>query len=173
MGIKKIGTPGYFFGTEATHAEAQASVTSITIAGGIATVSQTSHGYSTGQLLTYSGITGTGVTGLNGAHWTITVTGANSYTFPTTLTGTVGGIILAQPVTVLPYGDYFAALAANVVIEYNPDNTADYNSGIGITGATWRTLIPASGSGMFSTDGNAVRVRAVSTTANSYISQVE
>lgn len=169
--MAKIGVPGYYFHTEATHAEAQASVTSISISGGTATVTQTSHGYTTGQLVTFSGVTG--VTGLNGAHWQITVTGTNTYTFPTTLTGTPAGTILAQPVTVLGYGTYFAALAANVVVEYNPDNTADINQGIGVVGATWRTLIPASGSGTFSTDGNAVRVRAVSTTASSYISQVE
>jgi hypothetical protein len=171
MTIGKIGVPGLFFATEVLHAEAQASVTSISISGGVATVTQTSHGYTTGQLVTFAGVTG--VTALNGAHWQITSTGANTYTFPTTLTGSPAGTILAQPVTVLSYGQHFAALAANVVIEYNPDNTADINQGIGITGATWRTLIPASGSGMISTDGNAVRVRAVTTTANSYISKVE
>lgn len=169
MSLMKLGVPNDFFQTEITNTQAGGvSVTSITIASGVATVTQTAHGYSTGQIVTFSGVTG--VTGLNGAHWQITSTGANTYTFPTSLTGTPAGTILAQPLYLFGAGQWFVALGANGLVEYNPDNTADAAQGVGITGATWRTLVPASSSGWFTTDGYAVRWRATTTTANSYFS---
>lgn len=173
MSLMKLGVPNDFFQTEITNATATGSVTSITIAAGVATVVQTAHGYAVGQLLTFSGITGTGVTGLNGAHWVITkVVDANTYTFSTTLTGTVGGTIIAQPVYVFGAGQWFVTVAANGIVEYNPDNIADVLQGVAITGATWRTLVATGSSGWFTTDGSAVRFRAISTTANSYLSQL-
>lgn len=174
MPQQKLGVPNDYFATEIANANVQASVTSITIAAGIATVTQTAHGYAVGQLVTFSGVTGAGVTGLNGAHWQVaTVPSANTYTFATTLTGTVGGTVVAQPVYVFGSGDWTVLLGANGVVEYNPDNTADALSGVGVTGATWRQLIAASGSGVFHTDGNAYRFRASGTTATSYLSQVK
>ena len=174
MGLNKMNLPNDYYATEVVLAIAQASVTSITIASGVATVTQTAHGYATGQLLTFSGITGTGVTGLNGAHWQIIVTGANTYTFLTSLTGTVGGTILAQPIYLPTSGNWNIVAAANVIVEYNPDNTADapLAQSLGVTGATWRTLIATSTSGNFETDGWGIRVRAISTTASTYLSQI-
>jgi len=64
------------------------AITSITLSGSLATVSQTSHGYKTGDVVVISGATGQ--TGVN-ALWVITITGANSYTFATSLTGSVTG----------------------------------------------------------------------------------
>lgn len=173
MPAQKLGVPNSYFNTEIANAQAAASVTGIAIVGNVATATQTAHGYAVGQLVTFSGVTGTGVTGLNGAHWSITSVTANTYTFNTTLAGTVGGTIVAQPVTVFGSGDWTALLGANGVVEYNPDNTADALSGVGIVGATWRQLIAASGSGVFHTDGNAYRFRASGTAATSYFSQVK
>ena len=59
----------------------------------VATVTQTAHGYSTGDFITISGATG--VTGVNGS-WQITVVDANTYTFFTTLSGTVTGTLASQ-----------------------------------------------------------------------------
>ena len=174
MATTKMAVPNDYFSPEVTFALGSATVTSITISGGIATVAHTSHGFSTGQLITWSGVTGAGVTGLNGAHWQITVTGVNSYTFPTTLTGTPGGTEVVQPIYIFAAGYWNTVVAANCIIEYNPDNTADapLANSLGVTGATWRTLVATSSSGDFNTDGWAVRARCVSTTANSYFSQV-
>jgi N4-gp56 family major capsid protein len=65
----------------------------ITLDGTTATVTQTAHGYTTGDFIAISGATG--VTGVNGT-WQITVTGANTYTFLTALTGTVTGTLASQ-----------------------------------------------------------------------------
>lgn len=171
MGIMKMGLPNDYYGSEVTLAIAQASVTSIAISGGEATVTQTAHGYSTGQIVTFSGVTG--VTGLNNAHWSITNTGANTYTFTTSLTGTPAGTIVAQPIYLPAAGQWNSVVAANCIVEYNPDNTVDapIANSQGISG-TWRTLLATSSSGTFQTDGWAVRVRAISTTANTYLSQM-
>ena len=72
------------------------SVTSITLDGTTATVAATSHGFSTGDFVTIAGTTG--VTGLN-ASYQITVTGTGTFTFLTSLTGTVAGTITAQKKT--------------------------------------------------------------------------
>ena len=174
MSTMKMPLPNDYFSPEVTFALGSATVTSITITGGIATVAHTSHGFSTGQLITWSGVTGAGVTCLNGAHFQITVTGVNSYTFPTTLVGTPGGTEVVQPIYIFSSGYWNVLVAANAIIEYNPDNTADapLTSSLGVTGATWRTLVATSTSGDFFTDGWAVRARCVSTTANSFFSQV-
>lgn len=74
---------------------AGASITSITVAGGVATVTQTAHGFSSNDFTVTAGATGAGVGDINQLHQ-ITVTGANTYTFPTTASGTIGGTILAM-----------------------------------------------------------------------------
>jgi hypothetical protein len=60
----------------------------ITLSGMLATVTQASHGYNTGDVVVISGATGQ--TGVN-ALWVITNTGINTYTFVTSLTGSVTG----------------------------------------------------------------------------------
>lgn len=70
------------------------SVTSIVVASNVATVTASAHGYATGKVVTHAGAT---PSGLNGRA-RITVTGANTYTFPTsgiadgTATGTITAI---------------------------------------------------------------------------------
>ena len=173
MGTMKMGLPNDYFGTVVAYAKVQGSVTSISITGGVATATQTSHGYATGDLVTFSGITGTGVTGLNGAHWQVTSTGANTYTFITSLTGTVGGTILAQPIYLFTTGEWQILNGVNGIVEYNPDNTVDSAiiSSQGVVG-TWRSAVPVSTSAFFHTDGYAYRFRANGTTATSYFSPV-
>jgi len=68
------------------------SVTSITVAAGVATVNHTAHGYATGDFVVIAGATGS--TGdINQLHQ-ITVTNANAYTFPTTGSGAIAGTIV-------------------------------------------------------------------------------
>lgn len=62
---------------------------SISISSGVATVTATAHGYEDRDKVT---IVGASIAGLNTTH-TISVTGANTFTFPTAETGTVTGTI--------------------------------------------------------------------------------
>jgi len=64
----------------------------ITIAGGKATVSAMAHGYDNKDQVTIAGATPAGI---NGTH-RITIVDANSYTFPTSETGSVTGTITAR-----------------------------------------------------------------------------
>ncbi len=144
----------------------------ITLDGTNATVTLTSHlNTIVGQQVTFSGVTG--VTGLNNQTWTIgTITSANSYTFPCTLTGTPAGTIVQHPVFTLPAGIAFFSLGANAVIEYNPDNSYNATNG-GTSGTqTWRQIFAASTAGTVPSDGYSVRLRCSGTTATSVFSVV-
>lgn len=68
----------------------------ITIAGGVATVAETGHGFKSGDFIAISGATG--ATGVN-ATWEITVVDADTYTFKTSVTGAVGGTLASQKKT--------------------------------------------------------------------------
>jgi hypothetical protein len=162
-----IVLPGQSFRTEIAMARFKLSGASIAISGGIATVTLASHLMTTGDYVTFSGVTG--VTALNNATWgPVTVTASNTYTFPTALTGSPAGTIVQEPLIFPVPGDSYAVLGANGQIEYNPDNTGFPGSGATITAAqTWRTLIAASGTGYFLADGQAVRFRCNGTTATS------
>jgi len=86
----------YAFGDGANATGVSATAPSgIVISGGVATVTDTTHGYKSGDFIAISGAT---PAGLN-ATWEITVTGANTYTFVTSLTGTVTGTLAAQKKT--------------------------------------------------------------------------
>jgi N4-gp56 family major capsid protein len=67
----------------------------IVIAGGVATVTETAHGFKSGDFIAISGAT---PAGLN-ATWEITVTGADTFTFVTSVTGTVTGTLASQKKT--------------------------------------------------------------------------
>jgi N4-gp56 family major capsid protein len=69
------------------------SVSGIVLDGTTATATAASHGFSTGDFVTIAGATG--VTGVNGSQ-KIIVTGTNTFTFSSSLTGTVTGTITAQ-----------------------------------------------------------------------------
>ena len=69
------------------------SVTSITVSSLVATVTQTAHGFATGDWVEIAGATGAGVGDINQLHQ-ITKTGTNTYTFVTTATGSIAGTIL-------------------------------------------------------------------------------
>lgn len=121
-----------------------------------------------GQQVTFSGATG--VTALNNQTWTINnITSTGVYTFPCTLTGTVTGTIVQEPVFTLPNGVTFIRVSSNGQVEYNPDNL--FNSPTS-SGETWRILIAAGANGIAPSDGNAVRLRCNGTTASTVFSVV-
>ncbi len=173
MSDRKITGVVPWFKTEVTNALFLLSGATITLDGTKATVSLASHLLSSGDYTTFSGVTG--VTALNDSTWgPITKVNANSYTFPCTLTGSPAGTIVQEKLYFFPAGDWNVNLGANGAVEYNPNNgwlTAYPTSTAG--GDTWRTLIAASGSGAFTTDGYSIRFRENGTTATSYFSQSE
>ena len=160
----KLPMLGYMFNTEVAVTRFLLSGAAIVLDGTNATVTLASHLFTAaGQQVTFSGATG--VTGINNQTWTISsVTSSSVYVFPCALTGTVTGTIVQEPVYTLPPGFGFAALGANAAIEYNSDNKF---TAVNSSGETWRSLIAASGSGTFISDGNAVRLRCNGTTATS------
>lgn len=173
MSDRKITGVLSWFASEVSIALFKLSGAAIAVDGTTATVTLASHLLSTGDYVTYSGVTG--VTGLNNAVWgPVTVTSSGAYTFPCTLTGTPAGTIVQEKLYFPPAGDYCATLAANGAVEYNPDNlwAADYPTSSN-GGDTWRTLIAASGSGYFTTDGRSLRFRENGTSATSYFSKAE
>ncbi len=84
----------YAFGDGANVGSAGAP-SGIVIAGGVATVTQTAHGFKSGDFIAISGAT---PAGLN-ATFEITVTGVDTYTFVTSVTGTVTGTLASQKKT--------------------------------------------------------------------------
>lgn len=88
-----IETPRMYVAGDGATVGSQVSVSGIVIASGVATVTAASHGYKTGDFVAISG--STGVDGLN-ATWQITVTGTGTFTFVTSLSGTVAGTIKAD-----------------------------------------------------------------------------
>lgn len=136
----------------------------ITLDGTNATVTLASHlNTIVGQQVTFSGATG--VTAINNQTWTIgSIPTSGTYTFPCTLTGTVTGTIVQEPVFTLPQGFHMIRLAANAIIEYNPDNLY-VNAAGSATAPTWRTLNAASTNAFVGSDGFAVRMRCSGTTA--------
>lgn len=187
MSDRKIVRQGDFYETEITQSVFQLSGASIAISNGVATVTLASHLLSTGALVTFSGVTGTGVTGLNNATWgPITVVNSGSYTFPCGLVGTPGGTIIQNgPLFFIPAGQWHCNLGANGQIEYDPGNLYGLNlstpavpnvtgpGGSAPTGldTTWRILIAASGAGDFVCDGYNARFRPNGTTASSFFSR--
>ena len=176
MSTLQLLNPGSYFATEVSNALFKLSGASISISGGVATVTLASHLLSTGDQTTFSGVTG--VTALNNDVWgPVTVTSSSVYTFPTALTGSPAGTIVQEKLYFFPAGSWFVVLGANGQVEYNPDNKYGAASAGGVSGGagsggTWRTLIAASASGYFSTDGYSVRFRENGTTATSYFARV-
>ena len=116
-----------------------------------------------GQQVTFSGATG--VTAINNQTWTIgSITSSSVYTFPCSLTGTVTGTIVQEPVFTLPQGFTFMRTAANAIVEYNPDNLY-VNANGSATAPTWRTILAASANAVVPSDGFSVRLRCSGTTA--------
>lgn len=84
----------YAFGDGANVGSAGAP-SGIVIAGGVATVTETGHGFKSGDFIAISGAT---PSGLN-ATWEITKVDADTYTFKTSVTGTVTGTLASQKKT--------------------------------------------------------------------------
>lgn len=173
MSDNQIIIPGQFWKAEVNDTKVKSSVTSITIAGGTATVVATAHGLAVGDYFTVSGATGTGVTGLNGTMYQVTgVTDANTFTFATALTGTVGGTVILEPCTLLSSGTYHINTGANATVEFNPDSTGYLNDS---TASTWRLRQTVSVNGGYhQTDGLSLRVRhpSAGSAGSTFISRV-
>lgn len=185
MSDRKIVRAGNWFATEVSNALYKLSGASIAITAQVATVTLASHLLSTGDLVTFSGVTGTGSTALNAATWgPVTVTNSGVYTFPVgpaIVSTSIGGTIVQEKLYFPPAGDWVCVLGANGQVEYNPDNLVGANWGLstGVGGlsnggldATWRVGVATSSSGRFTTDGYQFRFRENGTTATSYFSQV-
>lgn len=177
MSTQKIVRAGSFFVTpEIAIALFKLSGASISIAAGVATVTLASHLLTTGDMVTFSGVTGTGSTALNDSTWgPITVLTSSTYTFPVptgVVSTSIGGTIVQEKLYFPAAGEWFAVLGANGVIEYDPGNLYGINGNNSGLDVTWRTAVAASTSGNFATDGYAVRFRENGTTATSRFSLV-
>lgn len=172
MSVRRIVRAGSWFNTEVSNALFKLSGASISLDGTTATVTLAAHLLTTGDYVTFSGVTG--ITALNNATWgPVTVTASGTYTFPCTLTGSPGGTIVQEKLYFVPAGQWDCHLGANGQLEYNPDNKLGQNWPVpNGQDPTWRVLIPASDSGFFETDGYSHRFRENGTTATSYFSQV-
>ena len=146
----------------------------ITLDGTTATVTLASHLHTiNGGFVTFSGATG--VTAVNNQTWgPITITSSGVYTFPCSLSGTVTGTIVQEPVFTLPQGFNFVRADANIVVEYNSDNGYVSTSG-SATSPTWKVLITGNATpviGVVPSDGFSARIRCSGTTATSYFNNV-
>ena len=146
----------------------------ITLDGTTATVTLASHlNTIVGQQVTFSGATG--VTAINNQTWTISsIPSANTYTFPCSLTGTVTGTIVQEPVFTLPQGLGYVRCNANIVVEYNSDDLYIAANG-SATAPTWKVLYTGNATpvvGLYASDGYACRIRCNGTTALSFYSPI-
>jgi len=143
----------------------------ITLDGVNATVTLANHlNTIVGQQVTFSGATG--VTAINNQTWTIgAITSTGVYTFPCTLTGTVTGTIVQEPVFTLPWGLSIVRTGANAIVEYNSDNLY-LNVNGSAAAPTWKTLQAVSVIGVVPSDGWSVRLRCSGTTATTFFSPI-
>lgn len=181
MASYRLGVPGSSFLAEQTFAQVQGTVSgNPTPSAGILTVTTSAaHGLNVGDAVTFAGAT---ATGYNGTMFTVlTVPTSTTFTISagSTLGQLTGTTINTQYCYVVPPGDFYLTTAANMVLEYNPDNTGIVQNvnpvtGVVTTGATWRTATAVSTTGHFATDGYAVRLRASTANAgNTLLSRVK
>lgn len=172
MSIIGIPVNGTTFQTEVSSTAVNVSASAVAISGQTITVTSTSHGFSVGQFVTFSGVTG--ATGLNNQTWQVaTVPNANSFTIliatGSSVSGTPGGTIVVQRVFSIGPGSFFVTTGANCIAEYSPNNAIP-----NVPGQTWRTSIAASSQGFQYFDGvGSIRIRVNSASAGTtYWSQV-
>jgi hypothetical protein len=176
MSTIKIANPGSSFNTENTKTDTSSTVSTITVSGGIATITTTAaHGRAVADVVTFSGATG--VTGWNSAALTVlAVPSATVFTVATSLAVPTGTVLVLPCFYPLP-GDHFFTMGANAVFEYNPTNDG-YPNGTDPTATTtlattWRTVLAASTAGEAYCDGFAMRVRCNATAGTTYWSRVK
>ena len=171
MSSLRLGSAGYSFLTEQAFTQVQTVVSgNPTPSSGILTVTTTAaHGLNVGDAVTFAGATATGYNGT--MFQVLTVPSSTQFTISvgTGLGQLTGTTINPQYCYVVPTGDFYVTTGANMVLEYNPDNTGlvqNVNPATGtvVTGATWRSALAVSSVGHFATDGFGVRLRA--STAN-------
>lgn len=186
MSMQKLPTLGTFFkpfvpiagqastAVEVSIARFKLSGAAITLDGTTATVTLASHlNTVVGQQVTFSGATG--VTAINNQTWTISsIPTTGTYTFPCSLTGTVGGTIVQEPVFTMPQGFSYALVNANANIEYCSDNSYIATNG-SQTSPTWKIYVTGNATpvpALVASDGFSVRLRCNGTTATTYFSVV-
>lgn len=164
MSILGIQVPGLTFQTEQSTAAVQVSASAVAISGQTITVDATAHGFTAGQLVTFSGVTG--ATGLNNQTWKIaTVPTVDQFTIQiasgSSVSGTPGGTIVVQRVFNPGPGSLFVTTDANARVEYSPNNAQ-----VDVPGQTWRTAIPVSSQGFLFVDGvGSIRIRVAAASA--------
>lgn len=172
MTILGIPVNGTTFAAEASSTAVNVSASAVAISGQTITVTSTAHGFTVGQYVTFSGVTG--ATGLNNQTWQVATAATNSFTITiatgSSVSGTPGGTIVVQRVFQPGPGTFFVTTGANAIVEYSPNNAIP-----GVPGQTWRTAVANSTAGMVYLDGvGSVRVRVNSASAGTtYWSQVQ
>lgn len=179
MSQQRLVIPGTYFDTEVSSTLAQIAVTSIGVpSAGVAIVTAgATHGLAVGDRVTFSGVTGTGVTGLNGTTYVVWKLGDASDASPTTvfriltaLAGTPAGTIKLEKLIFPTTGAYIFLLAANLQLEYCPTNNGETNDS---TSATWRILAAVSTKDYCPTDGLSIRLRAVGASGTTTYSRIK
>lgn len=177
MSLQKTPIAGFTF-----NAEVSTTAVPLTVSGtiapdanNIATVTTSgAHGLSVGSYVTFAGAA---VTGYNGtAFKVLAVPSSTTFKIASTL-GTSAGTITANVLFYLPAGINFVTTGANAVVEYNPTNDG-YPQGVDasqttVTGATWRTVLAASGAQMVWSDGFGVRINCNGSAGTTRYSQVK
>lgn len=170
MTILGVPVNGTTFQTEVAVTAVDVSASAVSISGQVITVTSTSHGFTVGQYVTFSGVTG--ATGLNNQTWQVATASTNSFTINiatgSSVSGTPGGTILVQRVFNLGPATFFVTTGANTLVEYSPNNAIP-----NVPGQTWRTAIAASSQGMVYLDGvGSIRLRVNGASGTSRYSQV-
>lgn len=150
----------------------ESAVTAISWAAGVVTVTQAAHGYSTGDKIRLSGFTPSGYNG----EYTITVTGANSYTYAlatnpgaSTVLGTAAkattawsGLSHLETKTVDIVADGYVAAQKTVAAGAITLDKAAYSVEIGLNyKSTIQTLPPEVPTGQGTAQGNALSIHEV------------
>jgi len=170
MSILKVPVNGTTFQTEVSVTAVNVSASAVAISGQTITVTSTSHGFTVGQFVTFSGVTG--ATGLNNQTWQVATATSNSFTITiatgSSVSGTPGGTIVVQRVFNLGPATFFVTTGANTIVEYSPTNAIP-----DVPSQTWRTAIAASSQGMVFIDGvGAIRLRVNGASGTSQYSQL-
>lgn len=179
MSALRLTVPSTFYATELSRTEVQLSLTSIGVpSAGVSVVTVAApHGLAVGDRVTFSGVTGTGVTGLNGTTYKVWKLGdaadANTTTcfrIQTALAGTPAGTQKLEKLYFPSAGTWVGLYAANLQVEYCPTNNGESNDS---TSSTWRILNAVSTAGHFHTDGLSVRLRAVGASGTTVLSRIQ
>ena len=194
MSIQKLPVAGLSFQTEISYALIQRTgSTTPTPANGLVTVTTTAaHGLAAGQAVTFSGANPTYYN--TRTFVVLSVPSTTTFVIATASTAAIVSFGTVIPIYIPGPGMWFCTTGANAAVYYNPDNTGYVEIGdlqvsanlttaptdtvpsptpISASGATWRSLIAASSSGMFWSDGFCIQLQTTSSSGTTYLSRVE